>query len=142
MSTYATQADCEAGIPGLVVNDPTAFALVIEQAERDVDGLLGPGRPKTATGLKVTPSDHPDWVAGAIMRATVRQVEWLILQTAEALAGSVPVPLASVKGPEFEEAYAVSATTRPEAPALIGRRVAEELRPRAPYIARTALPRS
>lgn len=142
MGTYATRTECTSVVPTLTgITDPDEFERLIADAERSIDGLLGPGRPLDATGLKVDPSKLPDWARLALVRAVARQVQWVHSQPAEQLAGNVPVPLASVKGPEFEEAYAVSATTRPEAPELVGRLAIEELRALAPFLRRTAVAR-
>lgn len=78
MPTYATQAQCENEIEGLTVNDPAAFARVIERAERDIDRAVGIRPVDSVTGRKFDPTTMEAVQRDALMRATAAQVEFRI----------------------------------------------------------------
>lgn len=130
MPTYATAADCLDYTPGLVIDDAVAFGRLIEQAERDVDALLGPQPPRHDTGLKLDPETNLlPWARKALARATAAQVEWLLVTKREEWLGVGTAPVTSVKGPDFEQQFAVSLTRAGLPPTQLAPRVARELEP-------------
>lgn len=79
MATYATQSDFEAYSIGWTTTDPVALEKILEQAERDVDRVLGNmGDRPAAQVLKVVPSELDARDRDALMRATCAQAEYII----------------------------------------------------------------
>lgn len=122
MPTYATQADCEAYISGLVVEDPDAFARTIEEAERNVDVLLrARGWRNTDTGLMINPTELQPYQQRALARATAAQVEF---QMSDGF-GEASSGVKAASGPDFSVTYADRAGGDV---AQVGPSVARELR--------------
>lgn len=131
---YASTAEVEALIEGLVVDNLVAFERLVMRAERDVDSLLGPLGRYSDTGLKVNPADLEEWAADALKRAVAAQVEHLIAVG----PANVAAPAAKrTKGPDFEVEHGDGG-----AAPRIGPLVPHELAPLRPYFRRGARARA
>lgn len=138
MPTYATQADAEAYIEGLVVDNADGFARLLERAERDVDELLGPLHRRADTGLKLDPADLPVLEADALARATCAQAEHLLRTSPTGSSSSSGRVVKRVQGPDFTVDYADAEVLTAGIGARFGSRVAAELAPLARYNPRFA----
>lgn len=109
---YVTPARVEELEPGLTIDDPDGFALLVDRAARDVDALLGPW-PRYASlgGFKVDVANLAEWEAEALELAVSAQAVYL-LEAAPRIDAGARVPV-SIKGPDFEEQYGTGGGTIP-----------------------------
>ncbi len=129
MATYATQADHEAYVEGWVTDDPAALERILQRAERDIDRVLGPIRPREDTGLKLDPAtDLTAAQAEALARAVCAQAMHRMTTRGEGAGGQIEGAKKRVKGPDFEVEYEL-ATPIAGGSMRLSEVVAEELYP-------------
>lgn len=101
---YVTPARVEELEPGLTIDDPDGFALLVDRAARDVDALLGPW-PRYASlgGYKIDPANLDEWEAEALELAVAAQAVYLLDAAPKIDAGERTPSL--VQGPDFQVSY-------------------------------------
>lgn len=125
MATYASNSDFEAYVPGWVTDNADELTKLLDRAERDVDGILGPIPRNPETGLKLDPDDLKDWEKAALANAVCAQAEYRLSIGEAALATGRSKK--AEKGPDFEVQYGDMGTTATGS--LIGPKVKLELEP-------------